>query len=308
MEEAIKSIANKKKILFIINPISGVYRKEGVPEKIRQYIDYIKYDYTIRNTEYAGHATEIAKQAVAEGYQVVVAVGGDGSINEVAQALVGTPVALGIIPYGSGNGMAGHLKIPIRNAQGAIEVLNTGKTIPIDVMTSNFRPFFSVAGFGFDAHAARRFRSQEIRGFFSYFLAGIREIFYHFKPVAAKVKIDDIVIEDEIYLFTMFNASEYGYKFGIFPNTSMRDGIMDVIVLRKFSLTRLLFIVFALMIKRPDLIKEAELFRAKKVTIFGKQKMVYQIDGDHFIYHEDLHFEVSPMALNIIVPGNLNAY
>lgn len=298
----------KKKILFIINPISGVYGKEGIPEKIKQYIDYIKYDYAIRNTEYAGHATEIAKQAVAEGYKVVVAVGGDGSINEVAQALMGTSTALGIIPYGSGNGMAGHLQIPVRNAAAAIDVLNTGKTISIDYVNSDFRPFFSTAGFGFDAHAARRFKSQVMRGFFSYFIATIREILYHYKPIHAKVQIDDIEIEDEIYLFSMFNASQYGYKMGIFPNTSMQDGIMDVILLRKFKMYKLLWVVGCLAMKRPDMVKEAELFRAKRVKIFGRQKTVLQIDGDTFIHHGDVSYEIVPRALQIIVPKELNAF
>src|ERR1700755_1661520 len=93
----------KKKIMFIINPISGVYKKKTVPEKIARDIDYVQYDYTIRFTQYAGHASLIAQQAVEEGYHVFVAVGGDGSINEVAQSLVGTSTALGILPYGSGN-------------------------------------------------------------------------------------------------------------------------------------------------------------------------------------------------------------
>lgn len=298
----------RKRILFIINPISGVFKKEGIPEKIAKYLDYVKYDFTIQYTQYAGHATELSAEAVRNGYSVVVAVGGDGSINEVARGLMGSDVALGMIPYGSGNGMAGHLKLPVRNAKKAIEVLNTGKITKIDAVKTNYGYFFSVGGFGFDAHAARRFRSQTMRGFFSYFLASVREVFYHFKPSPARILIDDIEVERETYLFTAFNSSQFGYKLGVFPATSMHDGIMDVILVRSFPLKRLLTIFMAMLLKRPDLVPEAESFRAKKIKIFGSPKRVYQFDGDHFIFHEDLEMEVEPNALNIIVASDLDAY
>ena len=298
----------RKRILFIINPISGVFKKEGIPEKIARYLDYVKYDFTIRYTQYPGHATEISAEAVKNGYSVVVAVGGDGSINEVARGLLGSEVALGVIPYGSGNGMAGHLKLPVRNARKAIEVLNTGKITKLDAIKTNFGHFFSVGGFGFDAHAARRFKSQVMRGFFSYFWASAREVFYHYKPEYARIMIDDIEVERDTYLFTAFNSSQFGYKLGVFPATSMHDGIMDVILVRSFPLKRLVKIFLAMLFKRPDLVPEAESFRAKKITIFGVPKRVYHFDGDHFIFHDDLHMEVEPNAINIIVAKDLDAY
>lgn len=299
---------SRQRILFIINPISGVYKKEGIPEKVAKYLDYVKYDFTICYTQYAGHATELATEAVKDGYSVVVAVGGDGSISEVGRGLIGSDVALGVIPFGSGNGMAGHLKLPVRNVKKAIEVLNSGKLTKIDVIKTNYNYFFSVGGFGFDAHAARRFRSQVMRGFFSYFLASVREVFYHFKPEYAKIKIDDIEVERDTYLFTAFNSSQFGYKLGVFPATSMHDGIMDVILVRSFPLKRLVRIFAAMLFKRPDLVPEAESFRAKKIKIYGNPKRVYQFDGDHFIFHDDLEMEVVPNALNIIVPADLDAY
>jgi YegS/Rv2252/BmrU family lipid kinase len=239
---------------------------------------------------------------------VVVAVGGDGSINEVARGLIGTDVALGVIPYGSGNGMAGHLKLPVRNAKKAIEVLNTGKVTKIDAVKTSNGYFFSVGGFGFDAHAARRFRSQVMRGFFSYMLASMREVFYHFKPSYAKIQIDDIEVERETYLFTAFNSSQFGYRLGVFPATSMHDGMLDVILVRSFPLKRLFKIFLAMLLKRPDLVPEAESFRAKKIKIYGSPKRVYHFDGDHFIYHDDLEMEIEQNAINIIVPKDLDAY
>lgn len=298
----------KRKILFIINPISGAYRKKNIPELIARYLDFVQYDYTIRTTQYAGHATDIARQAAEEGYHVVVAVGGDGSINEVAQGLQGTSTALGIIPYGSGNGFARHLKIPPRDVKGALEVINTGKIVNIDWVHSNIRNFISNAGFGLDSAVARRFKHHGVRGFTSYAWAVLKEVLFYYEPMKTKVSIDDTIIERSFYLLTAFNANQYGYNFGVFPATSLRDGIMDIIVLNRFPTWKLPFIVFCLMLKRPDLIEEAECFRARRVEIEGTKKMVYQFDGDPVVYHENVVFEIRPECLRVIVPSRLNAY
>ncbi len=300
--------AKKKKIMFIINPISGVYKKKNIPEKVARYIDYVQYDYTIRFTQYAGHASLIAQQAVEEGFDVCVAVGGDGSINEVAQSLVGTNTALGLLPYGSGNGFATHLKIPPRDAEGSINVLNTGKTVKIDLVKSNVRYFVSNAGFGIDSSVARRFHHHKIRGLASYAWAVVKELLLYFQPFHAKVEIDDTTIEREFFLFTAFNANQYGYDYAVFPSTSLKDGVLDVIVLNRFALWKMFWVVGCLIMKRPDLIKEAESYRAKKILIHGSKKMIYQFDGDSFIYHDDVTFEVIPQAINVIVPAELNAY
>jgi YegS/Rv2252/BmrU family lipid kinase len=298
----------KRKIMFIINPISGVYKKKNVPEKIARYIDYVQFDYTIRSTQYAGHASLIAQQAVEEGYDICVAVGGDGSINEVAQSLAGTKTALGVIPYGSGNGFATHLKIPARDVEGALHVLNTGKKVKIDLVKSNLRYFVSNAGFGIDSSVARRFHHHAIRGLASYAWAMFKELLFYFQPFPAKVEIDDTIIERDFFLFTAFNANQYGYDYAVFPFTSMKDGVMDVIVMNRFPLWKLLWIVACLMMKRADLIKEAEQYRAKKIKIHGNKKMCYQFDGDSMIYHDDVTFEIMPQCIDVIVPAELNAY
>ncbi len=294
--------------MFIINPISGVYKKKNIPEKVARYIDYVQYDYTIRFTQYAGHASLIAQQAVEEGYDVCVAVGGDGSINEVAQSLVGTNTALGLIPYGSGNGFATHLKIPPRNAEASIDILNTGKRVKVDLVKSNLRYFVSVAGFGLDSYVARRFHHHKVRGWASYAWASVKEMLFYYKPLDAKMDIDDITIERPVYLFTAFNANQYGYNFGVFPSTSLKDGVMDVIILNDFPMWKLTYILICLALKRADLINEAESYRAKKINIYGTKKMIYQFDGDSFVYHDDVTFEVIPQCIDVIVPQDLNAY
>jgi len=294
--------------MFIVNPVSGVYRKKNIPEKIARYLDYTKFDYTIRFTQYEGHASLIAQQAVEEGYDICVAVGGDGSINEVAQSLAGTNTVLGLIPYGSGNGFATHLRIPPRDAEGSLDVINTGKVVKLDMIKSNLRYIISNAGFGLDSSVARRFRHHKHRGFFSYAGAVFKELMFYFQPFHAAVQIDDITIERSFYLFTAFNANQYGYNFGVFPFTSMKDGVMDVIVLNKFSVMKFFYIFLCVLLKRADMVKEAESYRAKKIVIHGSRKMVYQFDGDSLVYHDDVTFEVVPQCINVIVPENLYAY
>lgn len=294
--------------MFIINPISGVYKKKNVPEKIARYIDYVQFDYSIRFTQYAGHATLIAQQAVEEHYDICVAIGGDGSINEVAQSLVGSDTALGVIPYGSGNGFATHLKIPARDVKGALEVLNNSKIVKIDLVKSNLRYFVSNAGFGIDSSVARRFHHHKLRGLASYAWAVLKELLFYFQPFHAVVEIDDVTLEKDFFLFTAFNANQYGYDYAVFPFTSMKDGIMDVIVLNHFPVWKLFWIVACLVMKRADLIKEAESYRAKRIVIHGNKKMVYQFDGDSVISHEDVTFDIIPQCINMVVAKGLNSY
>ncbi len=279
-----------------------------MPEKVARFIDYVQYDYTIRFTQYAGHATLIAQQAVEEGYDVCVAVGGDGSIHEIAQSLVGSNTALGVIPFGSGNGFGRHLKIPPRDVKGALHVLNTGKMVKVDLVKSNVGYFISNGGFGIDSSVARRFKHHNHRGLSSYAWAMVKELLFYFQPFHAKIDIDDVTVEDNWFLFTAFNSNQYGYDYAVFPSTSIKDGVMDVILMKYFPLKKLPYIVFCLMSKRPDLIAEATAYRAKKIHIHGHKKMVYQFDGDAFVYHDDVTMEIIPQALNVVVPADLNAY
>ncbi len=298
----------RKKILFVINPISGVVKKNHIPERIQAHIDYVQYDYEIRYTQYPGHATEIAKQAVEEGFDAVAAVGGDGSINEVATGLLNTDVALGIIPFGSGNGLALHLGIKARDVEKALDVMNNGKVVKLDGVLTNNGLFMSNGGFGLDAASARRFKHQSWRGLLSYMYAGFSEVLWHFSPSQARIKIDDVEIEGEFYLFTAFNSNQFGYDLGVFPNTSLKDGVLDVVAIRPFPLYKLPYIIMCLMLKRVDLIKEASTFRAKHIEIYSNAKQVYQFDGDHFISHEPLIMDIAPQVLNVIVPESLKSY
>ena len=157
----------KKRIIFVVNPISGTHGKEFILKLIERELDRSKYEYSIRKTEYAGHASEIAAQAAAEGADIVVAIGGDGTINEIGRALIHTDTAMGIIPCGSGNGLARHLHIPME-PKGAINVLNAGRVKTIDYGIIDNRPFFCTCGVGFDAFVSLKFADSGKRGLLTY--------------------------------------------------------------------------------------------------------------------------------------------
>ena len=155
-------VADKEKILFIINPKSGVQSKKNVPAMVEKYIDRNRYELFVEYTAYAGHATEIAASAVNDGFDVVVAVGGDGTVNEVARALVHTKTALGVIPCGSGNGFARHIGIPV-DVRKAIRFINKAETVSIDYGKLNGSPFFCACGVGFDALVSIDFANGNTR-------------------------------------------------------------------------------------------------------------------------------------------------
>ena len=156
-----------KKIVFIYNPISGVSGKRMIVSQIESRLDRTLYSYHIRKTEYAGHATELAREAVSEGADVVCAIGGDGTVNEVGRALIDTNTALAIIPSGSGNGLARHLHIPL-DPISAIQLINEGTVRKMDYGVINLHPFFCTCGVGFDAFISEKFAKSKIRGPIAY--------------------------------------------------------------------------------------------------------------------------------------------
>ena len=295
----------KKKILFIINPISGDIKKANVPEQIEQYLNKDLFDSEIRYTERAGHAKFIALEAVENGVEVVVAVGGDGSINEVAQSLVGSKTILGIVPLGSGNGLATHLELPIRNVRKAIEVINNQYEFKMDVGHSNLGYFVSCAGEGLDAAVARTYRHQSIRGFFSYFLAVNKEVLFLYKHPILEFDVNGSTFTEEVMLFSVFNARYYGYNVGIYPKASIQDGLLNAVVIKKCSWWRLPFVIFMGLIGKIESVKEATVYTSDKIVIRNSEKRVVQLDGDSLMTSSNFELSVLPNALTVYGQENI---
>jgi YegS/Rv2252/BmrU family lipid kinase len=293
----------KRKIMFIYNPVSGLLQHYNIPKQIDKYIDYNKFDVTINKSEYAGHSTVLAKEASEQGYDIVVAIGGDGSINEVVNGIVNTNTQLAIIPMGSGNGFANHLKIPPRNFKECIRIINFGKSVKIDLAKTNtkYGYFVSVGGFGFEALAVQRFKEQPLRGFLSYTIAIIRQYFLYDSIQKTRVHIDSKILDRDIFIFTVFNSNQYGYNIGFTNNSSLNDGVLEIVMVKKFIWYRLFWNMFILMMRKPHWSKDVEYFKGFKIKVEKVDNFVIQIDGDPFVIDHDFEIEVAPSSLNMII-------
>lgn len=298
----------KKRILFIINPISGDIKKANLPQLIAQYLDSQQFEYEIAYTERAGHASILAAQAVENKIDIVVAVGGDGSINEVAKSIINTQVILAIIPLGSGNALAYHLGLPVKNIVKAIGIINTGKVVKIDTLDSNKGAVICFAGIGLEAVAARTYRHLGKRGFLAYAWAAILSIFFKYKPQKVAFTVDGKHFKKEVYLFTVYNARFLGYKVGKVEQVSLIDGKMHLVIIKTFALWKLLWIAILELLGKIHLAKETEIIEAETLNIALPKKAHAQLDGDSFITSTDFSLKVLPLSLQVLVPQELENY
>lgn len=289
----------KKSIAFIVNPISGTQDKESILELIRKHLDAEKFDYQVARTQYAGHAFSLAKAFVEEGRDAVVAIGGDGTVNEIARALVHTPVALGVIPCGSGNGLARHLRIPMEPV-GAIKVLNRFDVECLDYGKINDVPFFCTCGVGFDAFVSYKFAHSEKRGMLTYvenaLLEGLK-----YKPDTYEIEIEGETVKYKAFLIACANASQYGNNAYIAPRASMSDGLMDVTIMEPFTVLEAPQIAIQLFNRTLSQNDKIKTFRCKNIHIHRNHPGVVHFDGDPMTAGTDIHVQLIQKGLNMLV-------
>ena len=288
-----------RNILFIINPKSGTDRKIYIRQSIGRHIDTKKYDYKIRYTEYAGHAEVIAREAATAGIDIVVAVGGDGTVNEVARALIHTNTALGIIPCGSGNGLARHLQLPI-DPEGAIKMINAGIIKSLDYGTMNGLPFFCTCGMGFDAFVSMKFAHSGKRGLISYIENTLRETLTY-KPDTYTLRFDDTEVQQRAFVIACANASQYGNNAFIAPAASMSDGLMDITVLEPFPPIEAPQLALQLFNGTLTTNSRVKTFKAKKVRITRNGNDPVHVDGDPLTTAQEIEVEIHPQGINMVV-------
>ena len=289
----------KSSIVFIVNPISGTQNKKGVADKIGKYIDNEKFDYRIVPTQFAGHATEIAEQCAKDGIDIVVAVGGDGTINETARALVHTQTALGIIPCGSGNGLARHLHIPM-DIRKAIETINQCVMETVDYGKINNIPFFCTCGVGFDAFISMKFAQAKKRGVGTYIENTLREGL-NYKPETYEIENEDGTQRYKAFLITCANASQYGNNFYIAPKASLCDGLMDVIIMEPFTMLDVPSISFQMFNGTIDQNSRIKTLKCKRLKIHRSKPGVIHFDCDPIIEEADLTVEIIEKGLQVII-------
>lgn len=289
----------KKKAVFIINLISGTSDKAAIPGLIDQYLDKTQFEYEIAVTQYAGHASEIAAKAKDDGVDVVVAIGGDGTVNEVARAIVHSSTALGIIPCGSGNGLARHLLLPL-NVRKAIEVINRCEIRQLDYGIINDYPFFCTCGMGFDAFVSMKFAEAGKRGPITYVENVLREGL-KYKPETYTIEDDNGTLRYKAFLISCANASQYGNNAYIAPQASMSDGLMDVIIMEPFDVFEAPQISIEMFSKTLDKNSKIKTFRTRHLHIRRDKPGVIHYDGDPVMTGADIDVELKPKGINIIV-------
>lgn len=293
----------KERIIFIVNPISGHHDKSNFPAIVESLIDKNKYDYTIAFTEYGGHAKELTANAMADGFDDIAAVGGDGTINEVATTMIGSEQTFTIVPYGSGNGLARHLHLPLRPDKIITEIINKGIKSKIDTAKVNDVPYISIAGVGFDALIADYFARDPNRGFRTY-VKFITEEYPRFKESDYTLILDDNETIDCKAMFIAFaNSNQFGFNAKVSPHASLNDGLLDVCIFKKPNLLEVGFVAERLMTNRIDKTNFISIHKASKIKVIRKKDEVVNIDGEAVMMDKDITVEVNKLSLNILLPN-----
>ena len=291
-------MVDKKKIVFILNPISGTHSKKEIPEMIERTLDHEQFDAEIRLTEYAGHASEIAKECANEGIDIVVAIGGDGTVNEVARSLVHTQTALGIIPCGSGNGLARHLCLPL-DIKKAIQIINACKIEAFDYGVINDLPFFCTCGMGFDAFISLKFAEAGKRGPVTYLENVLKEGLVY-RPETYEVEDESGTKKYKAFLIACANASQYGNNAYIAPGATMQDGELDVIIMEPFNALDAPQVAADLFMKTLGNNSKIKTFRTKRLHITRSEPGAIHYDGDPIMTGKDIDVHIEPQGIRIL--------
>lgn len=290
----------EKRAMLIMNPKAGTRSKRGVPDYVTDMLGEagIRVDY--RPTTGAGDARAFAREAAGAGYDVVIAAGGDGTVNETASGLCGSQTALGIIPLGSGNGLARSLDIP-SDLRYATKVIERGNVAVCDHGVVNGHDFFCTFGVGFDAEVSRRFAAEKHRGKTVYVKNVFRE-FLKYSPEAYAISIGGMVITERAFLIAVCNAQQYGNNAYIAPGAKVDDGLLDVTVVHAGSMFKNALVGVDLLTGYLDRNTLIESFRVSSATITRLNEGPAHVDGEPMTLGKVLEIECRPASLRIIVP------
>lgn len=290
----------KRKIVFVYNPISGSHRLIPVIPIIEKFVNRDLYDFSIISTEHRGHATELARQYADKGYDAVIAVGGDGTVNEVGCGLIGRNTALGIIPCGSGNGLARHLGIPIDPFK-AVKWLDKSIFTEIDYGMMEDHPFFCTCGVGFDAKVTDAFSKAGTRGVLTYMESILKEIAtYHNETY--KLSFDNSSETFEAFFITCANADQWGNNAFIAPTASLQDGLLDVIAAHPFNVVDAPLIAFQLFNKQIDRNPNVSVKKCQELTITRLSEGPAHYDGEPIVLGKEIHIKLIKEGLKVLFP------
>ncbi|MCF8381745.1 MAG: diacylglycerol kinase family lipid kinase [Bacteroidales bacterium] len=293
-------MVGKRKIIFIINSIASLKKRKRLEKTIDSFFPSESYTIVKLYTTKAGHASELAAKAVKDKPLFIVAAGGDGTINEVAGRMINTEIPLGVIPMGSGNGLARHFKIPF-NIKKALNLLLTGSASAMDVGYLNGRPFFCTSGTGLDAEIAHYYKEYSRRGFMAYALSFVR-VFFSYKSKEYNLEIDGKLYDFKALFISVANISQFGYNFRIAPNASASDGAFDIVVIKDFPKWRILPIALQSFFGAIENSRFVWHLQAKSLKIiYPLQDKFIHIDGDAEIQTGELEYLNKRDELKVIV-------
>lgn len=291
--------SGKKQIVFIVNPISHEIKGFDIKEIIETNLDSDQFEYKIVYTQYAQHASTLAQDALNNSADIIAAVGGDGTVNEVGKVLVNSEAMLAIIPVGSGNGLARHLGIPVGLTK-AIKALNRGYPIVIDTAKINEKTFLGVAGIGFDAHIAHKFALFGKRGFFSYCQVALKE-FSLYAPRSYFITIDGKQITRKAFILTFANSSQYGNDFKIAPKARVSDGYLDLVIIDDIPIYSIPQFLYRFGYGTLDHSHHFETQQFKEITI-QHPSMQAHIDGEPVLFENEIKVTIQPKSLRVLIP------
>ncbi len=286
----------RQQIVFIINPKSGTGKQKGVEKLIEDLLDADKFKYEVQHTQRKYHATQLAKEAVEAEVDIVIAVGGDGTVNEVAKGLVGSTTALGIIPCGSGNGLARHLGLAM-DVKKSISQINDNTIQSMDTCLLNGEFFLNVSGVGFDAHIAHEFDKAGKRGLFTYGKLIVKE-WFGYKAKRYRIKTEGLDIKLDAVFISFANGTQYGNDLRVAPLAVDDDGLLDLCVLERFPKILTPVLIFYFLINKFSKFPYVKIFRAKSFDLELENGLMH-LDGEPRKVENKIHIEVLPSSLKV---------
>jgi len=296
-----KGKARFNKVCIILNPTAWRAKITRYNHIIKNFFEKYKIEYKYKITTAPGEATQFAKDAVKEKYELVIAAGGDGTINEVVNGIINTKTVLGILPLGTINILAMELGIPL-NLSKSLNLILTGKTKTIDIGKVNDRYFVLMAGFGMDSYAIYRanLKLKKYIGAFAYVISGIYSVF-KYRPYKINVNIDDHRIDDTGYFVIVENFPSYGGKFKIAPYADVNDGLLDVCVFKKTGLLPTFRYFLGITLKKHIHYPDVRYYQCKKVELSSEHNVLVHTDGD-LIGSLPAKIVALPKKLKVLVP------
>ncbi len=298
----------KRKFIYFINPISGTGDKTLLPEIIKKITAKNEISFEILHTNATGEYNYLKEKITTEKITDIIVCGGDGTVNQIANALQGVNVNIGIIPMGSGNGLAYAAKIPKRIDK-AMEIIFAGKTEYIDSFYINKKFSCMMSGLGFDAQVAHDFAKQQKRGLLTYIKLSTKN-FLLAKTYPFELNIDGKAIHTDAFFISIANSNQFGNNFTIAPQASLHDGLLDIIVVNKMSKLRMTFAILKQLHSGKVRLyedkkyhrNEIHYFQTKKLTIKNPQLAPLHIDGEPVETAAILEIEIIEKAFKLLMP------